>query len=70
MAKGLKTTVCILHKLPDVEKVYIMSLGEKTSHFHFHIFPRYRWMIEKSNVELFSRETLDGAKLFITGIEI
>ncbi|CUH97541.1 hypothetical protein P22_3672 [Propionispora sp. 2/2-37] len=64
MAKGIKIMVSILHKLPDVEKVYILNLGEETSHFHFHIFPRYRWMIDKSNVALFSAEKLDGAKLF------
>lgn len=64
MTKGTKIMVGILHKLPDVEKVYILNLGEETSHFHFHIFPRYHWMIDKSNDALFSEDKLDGAKLF------
>ncbi|QDR82735.1 hypothetical protein SPTER_41650 [Sporomusa termitida] len=41
-----------------------MNLGEETSHCHFHIFPRYRWLIDKLNVALFSQGKLDGAKLF------
>ncbi|EGO65850.1 HIT family protein [Acetonema longum] len=64
MTKGMKNTVSILYRLPDVEKVYILSLGEETSHLHFHIFPRYRWLTDTSNDALFSEGKLDGAKLF------
>lgn len=64
IAKILKIVVSILYKIPGVGKVYILNFAEETRHFHFHIFPRYSWMIDKSMIELFSGEKLDGAKLF------
>lgn len=62
--KVMKCVVAILYRIPNVEKVYILNFSEETSHFHFHIFPRYSWMANKSNMELFLDEKLDGAKLF------
>ncbi|WP_196601431.1 HIT family protein [Pectinatus frisingensis] len=64
IAMILKEVVAILQQIPDVEKVYILNLAEETSHFHFHIFPRYCWMLDSFNAELFSDGKLDGAKLF------
>ena len=64
IARILKSIVGILYKISGVEKVYILNFAEQTKHFHFHIFPRYSWMIDKTNIELFSGELLDGAKLF------
>ncbi len=52
----------ILSQLAGVERVYICSLGEVTRHVHFHIFPRYKWMLEDKSV--WSGDTVDAAKLF------
>lgn len=54
----------VLQELPDVEKLYICSLGEEATHFHFHIFPRYRWMLEYPAETIYTGDKLDGAKLF------
>lgn len=60
----LKKVVGFLQRISEVERVYILNLAEETPHFHFHIFPRYSWMIDSLNAELFSDGKLDGAKLF------
>ena len=54
----------VLQELPGVEKIYICSLGEETTHFHFHIFPRYRWMLDYPSEAIYTGDKLDGAKLF------
>jgi diadenosine tetraphosphate (Ap4A) HIT family hydrolase len=54
----------ILQTLPGVEKVYICSLGEETTHFHFHIFPRYQWMLDCPSESIYTGDKVDGAKLF------
>jgi diadenosine tetraphosphate (Ap4A) HIT family hydrolase len=56
IAMILKEVVAILQQIPDVEKVYILHLAEETLHFHFHIFPRYYWMLDSLNAELFQME--------------
>lgn len=30
--------------LPQVERVYVASVGELVRHVHFHLLPRYEWM--------------------------
>jgi diadenosine tetraphosphate (Ap4A) HIT family hydrolase len=60
----LQRSAKILQELPGVEKVYICSLGEETTHFHFHIFPRYRWMLDCPSESIYSGDKVDGAKLF------
>lgn len=64
MAMSLKKITAILQQIPDIEKVYLLNLAEETLHFHFHIFPRYRWMLDLLKEELFTDGKLDGAKLF------
>lgn len=54
----------VLQQLPLIDRVYICSLGEETSHFHFHIFPRYRWMLDDPSGLIFTNGKVDGAKLF------
>lgn len=48
----------------DIERVYILSLGEETSHFHFHLFPRYNWMLKFPDENIRINRKIDGAKLF------
>lgn len=59
----LKRASMILEKLPSLEKIYICSLGEQTSHFHFHLFPRFRWMLDYPACKICTDNKLDGAKL-------
>lgn len=59
----LKFAVNALEKIDAVEKVYIATFGEETSHFHMHIFPRYQWMLNYAAEEIFTDNKLDGAKL-------
>ncbi|VBB07328.1 histidine triad (hit) protein [Lucifera butyrica] len=60
----LQQAAAILQQLPGVEKIYICSLGEETTHFHFHVFPRYRWMLNEPDEAIRTDGKIDGAKLF------
>ncbi|CQR73255.1 hypothetical protein SpAn4DRAFT_2487 [Sporomusa ovata] len=60
----LKSVTKALVKENDIDRVYILSLGEETSHFHFHVFPRYKWMLNFPNEDICINDKLDGAKLF------
>lgn len=60
----IKLAGTALEKLDDVEKVYVATFGEKTTHFHLHIFPRYRWMLKQSAEDICTDKKVDGAKLF------
>lgn len=51
----------ILSGLDGVERMYIVSLGEETRHVHFHLFPRYKWMLEEPYVK---QNKIDAAELF------
>ena len=46
----------------NIDKYYICSFGEVTKHFHFHLFPRYKWMLKTDNI--YVGDLIDGAKLF------
>jgi diadenosine tetraphosphate (Ap4A) HIT family hydrolase len=54
----------VLVRENDIDKVYILSLGEETSHFHFHLFPRYDWMLNFPDEDIRTNDKIDGAKLF------
>jgi diadenosine tetraphosphate (Ap4A) HIT family hydrolase len=54
----------IIVKEHDIDKVYILSLGEETSHFHIHLFPRYKWMLNFSAEDICTNDKIDGGKLF------
>jgi diadenosine tetraphosphate (Ap4A) HIT family hydrolase len=58
-----KAVVAVLKRIDGIEKVYLASFGEETTHFHFHIFPRYKWMLNHSAEEICTDNMLDGAKL-------
>lgn len=64
LAKVLRAVCAAVQSLDGVEKVYVASFGEDTGHVHFHIFPRYQWMLAEPAEEIFTGEKLDGAKLF------
>lgn len=51
----------ILTSLEDVERMYIVSLGEETRHVHFHLFPRYKWMLEQPYGD---PSKIDAAEIF------
>ena len=59
-----RSVVQILHELNDVEKVYILNFAEETAHFHWHLFPRYTWMVTQNTEHIYTGNRLDGAKLF------
>ncbi len=59
-----RTTIQILKELQNVEKVYIANLGEETAHFHWHLFPRYNWMLTRHTEDICTANKIDGAKLF------
>ena len=42
----------------------MLSLGEENSHFHFHLFPRYNWMLNFPDESIRTNGKIDGAKLF------
>ncbi|MBU2699428.1 diadenosine tetraphosphate (Ap4A) HIT family hydrolase [Sporomusaceae bacterium BoRhaA] len=42
----------------------MLSLGEETKHFHFHLFPRYNWMLNFPEENICTNGKIDGAKLF------
>jgi diadenosine tetraphosphate (Ap4A) HIT family hydrolase len=58
-----KLAVATLKKLDGVEKVYVANFGEETAHFHMHIFPRYKWMLNYSAEDIYTDHKLDGARL-------
>lgn len=64
MHQILHRSTAVLQQLPLVGKIYICSLGEETSHFHFHIFPRYCWMLNDPSDMMHTNGKVDGAKLF------
>jgi diadenosine tetraphosphate (Ap4A) HIT family hydrolase len=54
----------VIAKEHDIDRVYLLSLGEETTHFHWHIFPRYKWMLNLPAEEIRTNGKVDGAKLF------
>lgn len=64
LAAVARIAAACLKELPQVEKVYIASFGETTAHFHYHIFPRYRWLLAAAPELITTGGKLDGAKLF------
>ncbi|MBP2630368.1 MAG: histidine triad protein [Firmicutes bacterium] len=58
-----KAVVAALKRIDGMEKVYLANFGEETTHFHMHIFPRYKWMLNHSAEEICTDNMLDGAKL-------
>lgn len=58
-----KAVVAALKRIDGIEKVYLANFGEQTTHFHMHIFPRYKWMLNHSFEEIGTDNVLDGAKL-------
>ena len=57
-----KLAMQAVSQIDAVENVYLLSFGEITKHFHYHIFPRYQWMLELDDV--YRNGQLDGARLF------
>jgi diadenosine tetraphosphate (Ap4A) HIT family hydrolase len=55
------TTQKLKHVL-SVDKIYICSFCEETEHVHFHLFPRYVWMLNIKDA--YTDEKVDAAKLF------
>lgn len=53
----------LVNEIPDVGKVYIASFCEESSHIHFHIFPRYNWIVSQGHEYIVTEGRLDGAKL-------
>ncbi|MDR1243744.1 MAG: hypothetical protein LBC22_03720 [Endomicrobium sp.] len=49
-------------KIHDIEKTYICSFNEETHHLHFHVFPRYPWMLSSENIHTDGK--IDAAKIF------
>lgn len=64
MGKTIKLAVAALERIDDVEKVYIAGFGEGATHFHIHIFPKYKWMLNYPASDICTENKLDGAKLF------
>lgn len=64
MSNLMKLVIMSLKKINGVEKVYIANFGEDTTHFHVHIFPRYKWMLRYSSEDIRTNNKIDGAKLF------
>jgi len=60
----MKFGVTALEKMNGVEKVYVANFGEETTHFHMHIFPRYKWMLNDLSENIYTDNKVDGAKLF------
>lgn len=59
----LRVAVQLLEEIPGVEKIYIASIGEETTHIHFHLFPRYGWMLDNLPQTGWTDGKLDGLKL-------
>jgi diadenosine tetraphosphate (Ap4A) HIT family hydrolase len=62
ITKVSKAASKAIAELPEVERVYLVSLGEEVRHFHWHLFPRYHWMVEEQ--EFYTQGKLDGTKVF------
>ncbi|MEM5794894.1 MAG: HIT domain-containing protein [Bacillota bacterium] len=58
-----KDITAILSEFNGVEKIYLASFGEETAHFHAHIFPRYKWIIDHHAQDVCLGNKIDGAKL-------
>jgi len=58
----LQSTIQKLKQILSVDKVYICSFCEETEHIHFHLFPRYDWMLNIKDAYVEGK--FDGAKLF------
>jgi len=63
MSIVMKLAIMALKRNDAVEKVYVANFGEETSHFHMHIFPRYKWMLRYSDENIRTHNKIDGAKL-------
>lgn len=59
----MKLAVTALEKIDGIEKVYIANFGEETAHFHIHIFPRYKWMLQQCADDICTDNKIDGPKL-------
>jgi diadenosine tetraphosphate (Ap4A) HIT family hydrolase len=59
----IKLAVTALEKIDGMEKVYIANFGEQTTHFHMHIFPRYKWMLQQCTDDIYTDNKVDGPKL-------
>ncbi len=58
----LHLTLQNLKQILLVDKIYICNFGEQTEHIHFHLFPRYDWMLNIKDA--YTEGKFDGAKLF------
>jgi|GEM_PF-1356023 len=58
----LQSTIQKLKQILSVDKIYVCSFCEETEHIHFHLFPRYDWMLNIK--EAYTDEKVDAAKLF------
>ena len=49
-----------------IDVVYLLSFGEVTRHFHFHIFPRHKWMKDLYMQHFLSKpsDPIDGGQMF------
>ncbi len=59
----MKAAAAILSEMDGIEKIYLANFGEETAHFHMHIFPRYKWMLNCSAEDIHTDNKIDGAKL-------
>ena len=48
---------------PRIEKIYTCSFNELTPHLHFHLFPRYDWMLNWPNIDN-EKQQIDAVKIF------
>lgn len=59
----MKTAISRIRRISkDIERVYICSFNELCPHLHFHLFPRYNWMLDLPGIH--TDEKLDAVKLF------
>lgn len=58
-----QAAVFAMQQLPGVQRVYQASFGEVAGHFHWHLFPRYQWMVEEGAAEVRTEGQVDGPKL-------
>lgn len=59
----VRSAAGIIESISEVEKVYIASIGEETTHVHFHLFPRYSWMKDDASQAMWLNGKLDGLRL-------
>ncbi|HCU04845.1 MAG: hypothetical protein A2X77_02210 [Gammaproteobacteria bacterium GWE2_42_36] len=48
---------------PAIEKIYMCSFNELTPHVHFHLFPRYDWMLDWPHIQDANNQ-IDAVKIF------